>query len=97
MAKYILSPAAQSRLKEIKTYTLKNFGKRQTTIYLKNLHVCMQDLADEPSKGTERNDIKKGYYSKFIGSHTIYYRISDTHIGIIDILHQAMEPKRHIV
>lgn len=57
----------------------------------------MQDLAIEPSKGTDRSDIKKGYYSKFVASHTIYYRISDTHIGIIDILHQSMEPKRHIL
>jgi toxin ParE1/3/4 len=97
VAKYILSPAAQIRLKEIKAYSLENFGKRQTTIYLKNLHKCMQDLANEPSKGTERNDIKKGYYSKFIVSHTIYYRISDKDIGIIDILHQSMEPKRHIL
>ena len=56
----------------------------------------MQDLADTPSKGTERTELKKGYYSKFIASHTIYYRISDTHIGIIDILHQSMEPKLHI-
>jgi len=96
VAKYILSPAAQNSLKGIKAYSLETFGKRQTTIYLKNLHVCMQDLADTPSKGTERPELKKGYYSKFIGSHTIYYRISDTHIGIIDILHQAMEPKLHI-
>ena len=83
MAKYILSPAAQNSLKEIKSYSLKNFGKRQTTIYLKKLHVCMQDLADTPSKGTERPELKKGYYSKFIASHAIYYRVSDTHIGII--------------
>ena len=96
MAKYILSPAAQNSLKGIKSYSLKNFGKRQTTIYLKKLHVCMQDLADTPSKGTERPELKKGYYSKFIASHAIYYRISDTHIGIIDILHQSMEPKLHI-
>ncbi len=96
MAKYILSPTAQNRLKEIKAYSLENFGKRQTTIYLKKLHETMQDLANEPSKGLERADIKKGYYCKFVASHTIYYRISDTDIGIIDILHQSMEVKRHI-
>ena len=96
MAKYLLSPAAQNSLKEIKAYSLKNFGTRQTTIYLKNLHACMQDLAENPSKGTERPEIKKGYYSKFIASHTIYYCMNSTQIGIIDILHQAMEPKLHI-
>ena len=97
MAKYTLSPIAQSRLKEIKAYSLEHFGKHQTTIYLKKLHECMQGLANEPSKGTARNDLKKGYYSKFITSHTIYYRINTPHIEIIDILHQSMEPKRHIL
>ena len=96
MGKYILSPAAQNRLKEIKAYSLENFGKRQTTIYLKNLRDCMQGLADNPSKGTERPEIKQGYYSQFIASHTVYYRISHTHIGIIDILHQSMEPRLHL-
>ncbi|WP_249360691.1 type II toxin-antitoxin system RelE/ParE family toxin [Bathymodiolus heckerae thiotrophic gill symbiont] len=54
------------------------------------------DLAENPSKGTERPEIKKGYYSNFIASHTIYYCMNGTQIGIIDILHQAMEPKLHI-
>ena len=56
----------------------------------------MQNLSDNPKIGIVRPEIKQGYYSKFIGSHTIYYRIIETHIGIIDILHQSMEPKLHI-
>jgi len=96
MGKYVLSPEAQNSLREIKHYSLKNFGKRQTTIYLKKIQNCMQKLADNPAIGIERPEIKQGYYSKFTGSHTVYYRISDNHIAIIDILHQSMEPKLHI-
>jgi len=96
MPKYILSPAAQISLKNIKKYTLKNFGQRQTTTYLKKLNERMKLLAAQPSQGKERSEIKAGYYSYFVGSHTIYYRISDTHIDIIDILRQSMEPTLHI-
>ena len=96
MAKYILSPQAQRNLKDIRAYTLKNFGKQQTTAYLKILQKHMKALAATPSKGKKRDEIKTGYYSSFIGSHTISYRIAHTHIDIIDVLHQSMEPMRHL-
>ena len=96
MPKYILSPQAQSSLKSIRTYSLKQFGKQQTALYLKQLRDQMKELAASPSKGTARDEIKAGYYSAFVGSHTIYYRISDTHIDILDVLHQRMEPLRHL-
>ena len=96
MAKYILSPQAQASLKEIRAYTLKQFGKQQTMVYLKKLRNQMKALAIPPAMGKERPEIKVGYYCSFIGSHTIYYRLSDTHIDIIDVLHQSMEPMRHL-
>jgi len=96
MAKYSLSPQAQSSLQHIRDYTLENFGKQQTTAYLKMLQKPMKNLAAKPARGKERDEIKAGYYSSFIGSHTIYYRIADTHIDIIDVLHQSMEPMRHL-
>lgn len=97
MPKYVLSPQAQISLKEIRAYSLENFGNLQTSNYLKKLREQMKNLAVTPSKGQERNEIKNGYYSSFVGSHTIYYRISDTHIDIIDILHQRMEPTRNLL
>lgn len=56
----------------------------------------MTHLAKHPQEGKARDDIKVGYYSYFEGSHTIYYRIRDTHIDVIDVLHQSMEPNRHL-
>jgi toxin ParE1/3/4 len=93
MAKYFLSPSAQKSLKSIKAYSLQNFGEKQTALYLRQLQNALKETAKNPYSGKHREDIKKNYYSCFIGSHTIYYRIFDTHIEIIDILHQRMEPK----
>lgn len=96
MAKYVLSPAAQENLINIKTYSIKTFGKKRTTVYLKALRDRMRVLSESPLTGVTRGEIKIGYYSYFEGSHTIYYRITKTHIDIIDILHQSMEPSIHL-
>ena len=97
MARYILSPEAQRSLKNIREYSIKNFGNRRTKTYLKNIRKRMQELAENSSLGTIREDLKVGYHSHFVGSHTIYYRVKPTHIDIIDVLHQSMEPSKHII
>lgn len=95
MSKYILSPEAQNSLKEIRSYSLKNFGAKRTKRYLQDIRNRMRDLAKDPNRGKMRDDLKAGYRSDFVGSHTIYYRTQDHHVDIIDILHQSMEPSRH--
>lgn len=96
MRKYVLSPQAQMSLRNIRNYTTEHFGKAQAKIYLTELRNRMRHLASHPLDGKKRDDIKVGYYSYFQGSHTIYYRIGDTHIDIIDVLHQRMEPESHL-
>ncbi len=96
MPSYQLSPQAQKSLIQISHYTVENFGKKQNKIYLKMLRERMRTAAKNPEKGKDRGEIKVGYYSIRAESHHIYYRISDTQIEIIDVLHQSMEPTKHI-
>lgn len=96
MAKYILSPNAQDSLCGIKLYSTNHFGERQTRIYLEEIHKRMREVAENPQKGKSRNALLEGYYSINAGSHVIYYTIKNTHIDIVDILHQRMEPLRHL-
>ena len=96
MAKYLLSPQAQQSLVQINQYTLDNFGERQKKRYLKMLRERMRTAAKNPEKGKVRDDIKTGYYCIQVEKHNIYYRIRNSHIEIIDVLHQSMEPKIHI-
>ena len=96
MAKYVLSPEAQASLLNIKAYSITTFGKKRTTAYLKSMRDRMRSLSESPLMGKARDEIKKGYYSYFEGSHIIYYRITITHIDIIDVLHQSMEPSLHL-
>jgi len=96
MANYLLSPQAQQSLVQISQYTLDNFGERQKKSYLKMLRDRMRAAAKNPEKGRARGDIKPGYYSLQAEKHPIYYRIRDSHVEIIDVLHQSMETKIHI-
>ncbi len=96
MSKYILSTETQNSLKEIQIYSTKKFGKERTRQYLTNIRNRMEALAKNPSRGIVREDLKVGYHSDFIGTHTIYYKIQSTHIDIIDVLHQSMDPSKHI-
>jgi len=96
MAKYLLSPQAQKSLIQISNYTLENYGKKQKTTYLKLLRDKMRVVSANPNQGKDRQEIKPGYYSIQAEKHHIYYRVRDTHIEIIDVLHQSMEPTHHI-
>ena len=96
MAKYLLSPQAQASLQQISRHTLENHGEQQRKVYLNMLRAKMRNAAKSPLQGRNRNDIKSGYFSVQAEKHHIYYRIRDTHIEIIDVLHQSMEPALHI-
>ena len=96
MPQYILSFNAQRSLRNIKAYSLEEFGEEQAVTYLKLIEKKLQMIAENPDTGRNREEIKKNYLSFIAGSHVIFYRKAKNHIDIIDILHQSMEPYRHL-
>lgn len=97
MTKFLLSPEAQESLKQIKAYSTKQFGVEQTKLYLNQLLTAFKKLAENPFQGTKRAELLPGCYSLFIGLHTIYYRVNNEMVEVIDVLHQSMEPQRHLL
>ncbi len=93
MAAYLLSPRTRRSLVQIGQYTLDNHGQRQKRQYLTMLRERMRTAARNPGQGKKRSDIKEGYYSIRAEKHNTYYRVQATHIEIIDVLHQSMEPR----
>lgn len=96
MAKYNLTANAQESMRGIKAYSLEHFGKRQTEIYLEKIYDCIRFAAENPNHGKDRGALIEGLFSKLAGSHIIYYTIESTHIEIVDVLHQSMEPTLHL-
>lgn len=96
MKKFLLSPEAQESLKQIKAFSTKQFGIEQTRLYLNQLLTTLRNLTENPTLGINRAELLPGCCSYFVGSHTIYYRIKDEMIEVIDVLHQSMEPSKHL-
>ena len=99
MAKYTLTTEAQLSLQDIKKFSLNQFGEKRTVLYLKALRNRMSYLAENPKRGRKRPDLFSDWlcYSYFEGSHTIFYEIKPTEIVIIDVLHQSMDAKLHLL
>ena len=96
MSNYRLSPQARKSLIQISEFTKEQFGEAQRLRYLKLLRKRMRAVARQPESGKHRSEIKPGYYSVYVGKHTLYYRIQYDRIEIIDVLHQSMEPSLHL-
>lgn len=96
MANYVLSPEAARSIAEIDTYTAKQFGPKQAIRYLESLLDRLEFIAEDPQRGVHRPELNIDCFSYFIGSHTIYYRVKAEQIQFIDVLHQSMEPARHL-
>ena len=97
MSKYIVSPAAQRSLRDIRIYSLDKFGKARTNKYLKAIRDHFESLAENPDLSKIRDEVNVGYRSAFVGSHTIYFLLKNDHIEIIDVLHQSMKPSLHLL
>ena len=78
-------------------YTLRTWGKTQTTRYIRELEVFCQTLADNPALGRTCDDVRPGLRRLEHGKHVVFYRQDLTGILVSRILHQSMLPDRHDV
>ena len=91
-----ISGPARRDLAQIGAYTRKEWGKRQKSAYLAGIKARFLDLRDTPGMGTDRRDMNEGLRSHPVGKHVIYYRETKRYLVIVRVLHQNMEPARHL-
>jgi len=96
MTVYRLKPRAARDMSEIWDYTLKQWGLRQTEIYLAQIQTCFELVAGEPDIGRKCDDIRLGYRKILVGSHVIFYRLQGSDVEIIRVLHQKMDLERYL-
>jgi toxin ParE1/3/4 len=94
MRKFQLSPKADISLEAIGEFTEDHWGEAQRRRYLAILDDCFHDLANHPRKGRFIEALNLFCYPK--EKHLIYYSLRDQDIYIVDILHESMDPLRHI-
>ncbi|MDY6076974.1 type II toxin-antitoxin system RelE/ParE family toxin [Mobiluncus sp.] len=96
MKPYRLKPAAQKDLSDIWDYTQANWGVEQAEKYTRDIQRAIETLADNPLRGPERPDIAADYRSIPAGKHAIFFRVEPGGIVIVRILHESMDPGRHL-
>jgi len=96
VANYKFAEKAERDLKDIIDYTLQQWGALQAHTYLDGLETRGQLLADNPDLGTKREAISEGLLSFPYESHILYYMRQPYGITIVRVLHQTMDPMKHL-
>ncbi len=96
MSHYRLTPAAQRDLSSIWDYTQERWDARQAETYVLEIRGAIERIAARPDRGRACDEIRAGYRRYAIGSHLIFFVETDSGVDVIRILHQRMDPTRHL-
>ena len=96
MARYVLSPRAQSDLDEIWNYTTRHWSVVQADRYILDLVGTIETAAANPRSGRACDEIRAGYFKLPSGSHVVFYKIVGEKIDVIRVLNQRMDFSRHL-
>lgn len=96
MRRYRLTPAAAEDLSSIWDYTEERWDVRQAEIYVSEIRAAIERIAGNPDRGHACDDIRQSYRRYAIGSHLVFYVVSHDHVDVVRILHQRMDPTRHL-
>ena len=96
MNRYRLTPAAQRDLSSIWDFTEERWDIRQAETCIAEIRAAIERVADDPRRGRACDEIRKGYRRYGIGGHLLFYVESAEGVDVIRILHQRMDPTRHL-
>lgn len=97
MNRYRLTPAAQRDLSSIWDYTADHWSMPQAETYIGEIRSAIERIAEDPRRGRTCGEVRDGYRRYAIGSHVLFYRDhADGSVDIIRVLHQRMDPTRHL-
>jgi toxin ParE1/3/4 len=91
-----LTRRAEADLFDIADFTLRTWGEAQCALYVDQLEVCLQRLADDPLLGRARDRIHPGLRSIGQGKHVVFYKCVGDEILVLRILHERMVPELHV-
>lgn len=96
MTQIRLTPAAQRDLSSIWDFTEERWDLRQAKAYLSEIRAAIERIAEDPQRGRACSEIREGYRRYAIGSHLIFFIERPGGVDVIRILHQRMDPTRHL-
>ncbi|QNE34506.1 type II toxin-antitoxin system RelE/ParE family toxin [Leifsonia shinshuensis] len=96
MTRFRFTPAARRDLSSIWDFTQETSDVRQAETYVTEIRAAIERIAADPERGRACDDIRTGYRRYAIGSHLLFYVANGDGVDVIRILHQRMDPTRHL-
>jgi toxin ParE1/3/4 len=90
------SARAERDLIGIWEYSFEEWNVAQADKYLDELDETIQLLVRNPELGVNRDFVRPGFRVIFVNRHAIYYTVTDTEIYLVRVLHEDMDPARHM-
>ena len=96
MRNYTLAPRARADLQGIWKYSVDEWGVEQADRYVREIHQEIEVVARDPTRGRPCDHLRMGYRMYPAGSHMLFFRLTDSGIYVVRILHQRMDFERHL-
>lgn len=77
-------------------YSFEQWDAAQADKYLDELDEGIRLLADNQELGASRDYVREGYRVLFVNRHAIYYTVTPATIHIVRVLHEQMDPGKHL-
>ncbi|MGR3270495.1 type II toxin-antitoxin system RelE/ParE family toxin [Thalassococcus profundi] len=92
---FLLTPRAERDLEEIWLYSARTWSVVQAEAYTGEIIDAFERLGSEARQG-RRVEGFPSYRQYLVGRHVIYFREVDAGVLVIRVLHQSMDPERHM-
>ncbi len=96
MRRLLKDRAAEADLVNIWLYTFEQWNERQADRYLAALERGVTAILQRPNGGRPRETLRTGYWSRRVEHHVVFYTFSDTEVRVRRVLHESMDPDRHL-
>lgn len=96
MSSYTLSGAADADIEAISRDSIGRWGLARAEDYILGLHRVLETLAAFPEAGRDVGELRPGYRRFEHERHSIFYRQIEDGILVVRVLHQRMQPRRHL-
>ena len=87
---------AQIDLDMIYQHGAQAFGLPQADRYAVDMMACLDGLCDFPFTGTQVEAEQPDLRRRPCGAHVIFYLVTASSVEVVRILHQRMDPARHL-
>lgn len=89
--KLAIRQSAYEDLEAIWEYTMKTWSIYQADKYYSEIITAFELICKNPSAGKSAHNIRIGYHTFKINKHLIFYKVTESEVDIVRILHIQMD------